>query len=185
MKTKNYYSQLTSTFKKIDFLLPICLILTVSQIISIFLIFCKKERIILVPPVISQPIWIDSYAVSPTYLEQMGVFLGNLILTNSSQSIAAQRDMILRYVHPSVYTHIRQYLINEESHLRKHQGSYHFHIRSIETDVKNNTITLEGDRETFIAGRRTDQAKETYHLIFKFSHGRYLLFSCEKEEQSA
>ena len=118
-------------------MLPICLVLSICELITLGFLFLKKERVILIPPIVKQPMWIDGYAVSPTYLEQMGVFLGQMLLSNSIESLQANRDMLLRFVHPSVYTHFRQHLIEEEQHLQKHQGSYHFHICHVTTDLSN------------------------------------------------
>lgn len=183
MRTDYYKSKLISVLKQRDFILPALLILTFSQLLSIVFIFCKKERVILVPPVMSQPVWIDGYRVSQTYLMQMGLFLGQLLLSNSAQSILAQMDTVLRYVHPAAYTTVRQYLIREGEHLKKQQGSYHFHVQSTKIDLKTHSIALTGDRESYVGGRRIDAARETYRLTFQFNNGLYLLTACQKEEK--
>lgn len=181
MRSSIYISKLLAVTKQRDVLLPMCAILSVTQLLTLGFLFFKKERVILIPPVVNQPMWIDGYAVSPTYLEQMGVFLGQTLLSNSVQSLQAGRDMLLRFVHPSVYTHFRQHLIEEEAHLQKQQGSYHFHVCSVTVDPGTNSVLLEGDRASYIGDRRIDQAREKYRLTFAFSHGRYLLTGCTKE----
>ena len=119
MRSSIYISKLLAVTKQRDFLFPTCAFLSVSQLLTLGFLFFKKERVILIPPVVSQPMWIDGYAVSSTYLEQMGVFFGQMLLSNSVQSLQARRDMVLRFVHPSVYTHFRHRLIQEEVHLQK------------------------------------------------------------------
>lgn len=182
MRTSVYVSKLIALRKQRDILFWTGAVLSVTQLMTLGVLFFKKERVVLIPPVVNQPVWIDGYAVSPTYLEQMGVFLGQLLLSNSVQSLQGSRDMLLRFVHPSVYTHFRQHLIAEEAHLQKQQGSYHFDICNATTDVKTNSVLLEGDRASYIADRRIDQAREAYRLTFKFSNGRYLLTGCTKEK---
>lgn len=182
MESSVYISKLLNVTKQRDVLLPLCAVLAISQLLMLGFLFVKKERIILIPPVASQPMWIDGYAVSPTYLEQMGVFLGQTLLSNSATSLQAGREMLLRFVHPSVYTHFRQHLIQEEEHLKKHQGSYHFHVRKVSVHMGTNSVVLEGDRASYIGDKRTDQAQETYRLTFAFSNGRYLLTACTKEK---
>ncbi len=182
MRSSVYVSKLLAVTKQRDVLLPMCAVLSVTQLLTLAFLFFKKERIILIPPIASQPMWIDGYAVSPTYLEQMGVFLGQTLLSNSVQSLQAGRDMLLRFVHPSVYTQFRQHLIQEEAHLLKQQGSYHFHLCSATVDVNTNSVLLEGDRASYIGDKRIDQAREKYRLTFAFAHGRYLLTGCTKEE---
>lgn len=179
-----YISKLLKLSRQKDYLLPAVVILSACQLLSLFLIMHKKERIVIVPPVVSQPFWVDDYAVSPTYLEQMGSLMGSLLLSNSAESLSAHREMILRLVHPSGYTTIRQYLIGEEEHLKKHHGNYHFHVQETKLNVPKHTIVLTGTRESYVSGKCVDQAKESYIFRFKFYNGRYLLVSCEKEEKS-
>lgn len=183
MNTNIYRSKLIRLARQRDFILPAVLILSFAQLLSVVLIFCKKERIILVPPALSQPVWIDGYKVSKSYLLQMGLFLGQLLLSNSAESVATQRDTVLRYAHPAAYTVLRQYLIGEAEHLKKHQGSYHFHVHNIDVDVTRNLVRLTGDRESYVGGRRVDSARETYDLTFKFNNGQYLLIACHKEKK--
>lgn len=184
METNIYVSKLMKLLKQQRILLPAVLILSGTQLLSVIFLFCKKERVVLVPPLIAQVMWIDGYAVSQTYLQQMGLFMGQLLLSNSAESVKLQMETVLRFVHPAAYTMMRQYLIGEEEHLKKQQGSYHFNVHAITVDGKKNSVTLTGDRESYVGGKRIDQAKEAYTLTFKFSHGRYLLTRCQKEEHA-
>lgn len=183
MDANIYVSKLLKLIKQQRILLPAVLVLSATQLLSIVFLFCKKERVILVPPLISQVMWVDGYQVSQTYLHQMGLFMGQLLLSNSAESVKLQMDTILRFVHPAAYTTIRQYLIGEEEHLKKQQGSYHFNIHASEINPQKHSITLTGDRESFVGSKRIDQARESYTLTFKMNNGRYLLTRCQKEEQ--
>ena len=183
MDANIYVSKLLKLIKQQRILLPAVLVLAATQFLSIIFLFCKKERVVLVPPLISQVMWVDRYQVSQTYLQQMGLFMGQLLLSNSAESVKLQMDTILRFVHPAAYTTMRQYLIGEEEHLKKQQGSYHFNVHATEINPKTHSITLTGDRESFVGGKRIDQARESYTLTFKMNHGRYLLTRCQKEEK--
>lgn len=184
MDTSIYVNKLMRLLKQQRILLPTLMILSVTQLLSVIFLFCKKERVILVPPLVSQVMWVDGYQVSQTYLQQMGLFMGQLLLSNSAESVKLQMDTILRFVHPAAYTTVRQYLIGEEEHLKKQQGSYHFNISAIEVHPQKHSVTLIGDRQSYVGGKRIDQARESYILTFKMNHGRYLLTSCQKEEKA-
>ena len=88
-----YYQR--NIFAAVSILLGIVLV-----VISCFL-FVKRERIVVVPPVVGQEFWVDGNTISPTYLEQFGVFLGELLLNKSAQSALEQRTIILRHTDPS------------------------------------------------------------------------------------
>ena len=183
MDTRVYTTKLLKLIKQQRILFPAVLILSATQFLSVIFLFCKKDRIILVPPLLSQVMWIEGYQVSQTYLQQMGLFMGQLLLSNSALSVKAQMETILRFVHPAAYTTMRQHLIGEEEHLKKQQGSYHFNIHDITVNPQHHSVTLTGDRESYVGGKRIDQARESYTLKFKMSHGRYLLTHCQKEEK--
>lgn len=183
MDTNIYMNKLMRLLKQQRILLPAVLILSATQLLSVIFLFCKKERVVLVPPLVSQVMWVDKYQVSQTYLQQMGLFMGQLLLSNSAESVKLQMETILRFVHPASYTTLRQYLIGEEEHLKKQQGSYHFNIHAIEVHPQTHSVTLTGDRESYVGGKRIDQARESYTLTFKMNHGRYLLTRCQKEEK--
>lgn len=86
-------------------------------ILSSFLFF-KQERVVIVPPVIEKEFWVDSQHVSPTYLEQFGYFLGQLLLAKSSQSAASQRTVLLRHTDPSYVGTLKKRLVEEEEILK-------------------------------------------------------------------
>ncbi len=184
MRYTVYASRLLDLLKQRNLLLPLCTVLACSQLLSLVFLFCKKERVILIPPIVSQPMWIEERAVSSTYLEQMGLFIGQMLLSNTPTSVGLLRDTVLRYVHPGAYTQMRQQLIGEEAHLKKHQGSYHFHLNSVHVEPANHSVVLHGDRENYIGGKCVERARETYRLTFAFSKGRYLLTGCVKEEKA-
>jgi conjugal transfer pilus assembly protein TraE len=61
------------------------LVLGISGLMNILLgssLFCVigKERVLVVPPVISREFWIASDSVSDSYLEQMSEFFSSLVL---------------------------------------------------------------------------------------------------------
>ena len=102
------------------------LLILVVLVLSSFLFF-KQERVIIVPPVIEKEFWVDAKHVSPTYLEQFGYFLGQLLLAKSSQSAASQRSIVLRHTDPSYAGILKQRLIEEEEVLKKQSTSYVFY----------------------------------------------------------
>ena len=177
-----YKSKFSKLTKERQWIFPALTILTISQLFSLFMLFHKKDRIVLIPPISKHPMWIEDYAVSETYLEQMGMFVGGLLLSNSANSVKSKMDITLQYTHPSAYSTIRQYLIGEEEHLKKHQGSYCFHVQATQLDRNNHTILLLGERESYVGGKCVDRSKEAYRLSFEFNHGKYLLSSCVKEK---
>src|SRR3984957_5845880 len=110
------------------------LLLAITLILLSALLFLKRERILVVPPVIEKEFWVDGKNISPTYLAQFGYFLGQLLLSKSSYSAASQRHLILRHADPAFVGILKHKLIEEEETLEKQNASYTFFPVSIQTN---------------------------------------------------
>jgi conjugal transfer pilus assembly protein TraE len=145
-----------------------------SLVTSCFL-FMKNDRIILTPPVLDKSMWVESYAVSPSYLEQFGVFLGQLLLNKSSASSSSQREILLRHCSSEYTPFLKQKLLEEEDKLKKQNISYVFYPSQVTVNSETWEVTLSGDRSTFAGAKQVSFNKERYRLQFTYSGGRLLL----------
>jgi|SaaInlStandDraft_3_1057020.scaffolds.fasta_scaffold31389_3 conjugal transfer pilus assembly protein TraE len=134
-------------------------------LLSCFLFF-KKERIVITPAVIEKAFWVEGNTVSPTYLEQMGVFFGNLLLGKTHYSASAQRAVLLRHASPLFFGDLRAKLIEEEEKLKKQNASYVFFPVTVDVNVVESKVTLVGDRTFYVAGKKFSSSRETYELSF-------------------
>jgi conjugal transfer pilus assembly protein TraE len=145
-------------------------------IVTAFL-FSKSERVVVVPAVIEREFWIDRNAVSQTYLEQFGVFLGQQVLGKTPQSAPSQRTLVLRHTDPNYYGALRKKLIEEEEMLVKQNISYSFFPVDVSADPEKLTVTLIGDRLSFVGGSQVQSQRERFTLGFVYTGARLLLNS--------
>ena len=124
---------------------------------------------------IEKEFWVEGNAVSATYLEQFGVFLGQLLLGKSAQSAPSQRSIILRHTDPSYAGIMRQKLLDEEEMLKKQNASYAFFPAEVRVDQGKMEVYLTGDRVAFAGGKQISLQKECYILSFVYSGSRLLL----------
>lgn len=171
----------TLTFQR-NIFLSLTIILSLSLMVLSIFIFQKSERIIITPPTIDKEFWVETNQVSPTYMEQFALFLGQLMLTKSPQSAASQRTVVLRHVDPSFYGEINKKLSEEEKKLTKQQASYVFYPTDIRVDTQNFQVKLTGDRTFYIGGKSMSTSREIYKLSFLYAGGRMLLKEISSEE---
>jgi conjugal transfer pilus assembly protein TraE len=157
-------------------------ILSVSLTIVTAFLFVKSERIIIAPPVVEKEFWVDSKGVSATYLEQFGYFLGELLLSKSSQSAASQRSIIMRHTSPNYSTQLHKKLVEEEQKLEKERASYAFYPTGIYTDISSLEVVLTGNRVIYVSGKAVSDAFESYRLSFIFQGSRLLLSGVTETE---
>lgn len=165
-----------NVFSALSILLAITLVL-----LSAFL-FLKRERIIITPPVVEKEFWVDSKTISPTYLEQFGYFLSQLLLGKSSYSAPSQRNLLLRHTDPVFVGTLKQKLIEEEEMLQKQNVSYTFFPVSIRVNQEKKEVLIEGDRVCFVNGKQISSDREGYVLSFNFSGSRLLLSGITSSE---
>ena len=154
-------------------------LLAISTVVMSTLLVTKDERIVIVPAVVEESFWVEKDYVSSSYLEQFGVFLGNLLLSKSAASCEQQRSILLRHVDPSFSGQIRKKLVEEEESMKRDRSAYTFYPTQISVDPKKLTILMTGDRDFFADGKRFSQKVETYRLAFSVTNGRLLLKSVE------
>ena len=164
--------------------LVIVFFLLVVTLALIALLFTKSERIVVVPPIVEKEFWVDGANVSATYLEQMGCFLGDLLLTRSSASADMQLTLAMRYTAPAFAGILSHKLSGELVKLRKDNASYVFFRTKVIVDPQNQIVTLEGDRSLFMGDKIISNARESYRLTFTNFGGRLLLASIERVEKT-
>ena len=147
--------------------LGITVTLTVAVLVLSIFLFWKSYRVIVVPAVTEKEFWMDSRAVSPSYLEQFGSFMGQLIFSKSSQTAVSQRNIILRHTDPSFSTQLSKKLYEEEQKLNKENASYIFFPKETKVDLKTSEVTLIGDRSIYVSGNIISNEKVAYVLSFK------------------
>lgn len=153
----------------------ISICLAVSLIMSSSFLFLKRERVVITPAVIEKEFWVDGRSVSPTYLEQFGYFLGQLLLGKSAYSAPSQRTLLLRHTDPQFVHILRKKLIEEEENLTKQNASYTFFPISVRVNQDRNEVLLEGDRVFFVSGKQVSSERESYILSFNLTGSRLLL----------
>ncbi len=161
-------------------LLGLCFILAVGVALQSCFLFWKQERVVVVPPNLDKAISVGAHRPSPSYLEQFGIFLGDLLLSKSAQTSGWQRGVILQHASPAFSSSLRQRLIEEEQTLKGQSASYVFFTHGVSTQPDEMQVTLEGNRVFHVGGQQVSKNKARYRLGFVFKGGRLLLDSLEE-----
>lgn len=159
--------------------LSLVFLLSLALAVMASFLFLKRERVVVTPQVVSQEFWVDAASISPTYLEQFGVFLGQLLLNKSSLSSSEQRSIILRHTDPSFYGLMKQRLSEEEETLKKQNSAYVFYPVEVKLDMKNLEVRLSGDRIALVGDKPVSSKRETYLLKFVYTGHRLYLKGVE------
>lgn len=162
-KTTQYLQFQRNIFATLSFILSLSIVLLGA------LLFLKRERIVVTLPVVEREFWVDADKVSPTYLEQYGCFLGQLLLGKSAQSAPGQRNILLRHADPGFAETLKRKLFEEEEVLQKQSASYTFFPVIIQANAKKNEVLIEGDRVFYVSGKQVSCEREGYILNFHYT----------------
>ena len=168
-----------------NFLAGLSVLLILSLILASSFLFFKNERIIVVPSIVEKEFWVDSNSVSPTYLEQFGFFLGQLLLNKSQHSAEIHRAILCRHAQPSYLSVLKQKLIEEEGILKQQNASYVFYLSNIFVNPQLLTVTLLGERQFFVAGKQNTNERCGYTLHFTYEGTRLLLNGISQEKEKS
>lgn len=175
MKTEFFDETFHSLRNQRNFAVVLICILSLCLVLSCSYLFFKNERIVIVPAIVEKEFWVDSNHISPTYLEQFGCFLGQLLLTKSSYTAEAQKKVLLRHVDPLYSSALLERLEKEQVILAKGNSSYAFFISGIEVSPETKSVLLKGNRIFSIAGKTLSEEKESYVLGFSYKDSRLLI----------
>jgi conjugal transfer pilus assembly protein TraE len=161
--------------RNIALMMAICM--GISNLLLIIKICTTNQRIVVVPAYQQQSFWLDQAQVSSEYLEQMTLFFLENMLNLTADSIAYQRDVILKHVNPGFYGELKKRFIEEEIRYKKESLATNIKPMKIVVDESSKTTTVVGVFTSFVAGKQVKQTKDSYQLQFIYEHGRLLINS--------
>ena len=156
------------------------------NVLLALILFNAKERVIVVPPVLTTSVWTERQTVSQSYLEEMAFFFAKQILDVTPSTASYQREHLLRYVNPSFYQALRKKMLDEEEKYKKDNFCMSFRPLSAIVNVKALQVTITGLSQQYVGNKFVQQTKEVYEMQFSYEAGQLLIksFVFKKEEDA-
>lgn len=177
MKLSILKNHITTAIKERNIALMMAIIMGIGNLLLIIKISSNKERVVVVPAYNHQGFWVEKANVSKEYLEQMSLFFIENLLNLTQDSIAYQRDVILKHVDPEFYAPLKKRFLEEEKRYRQEYLTTNIKPMKLIVDEAQKTTTVIGIFTSFIAGKLIKQTKDSYELKFGYEHGRLLIKS--------
>jgi conjugal transfer pilus assembly protein TraE len=134
-----------------------------------------SEKTILVPPQFDKPMTFAGGELTPAYLEQMGRYFGNLLLTWHKANAMSQFEQVLNYVDPSIFSTLREQFAADFKRISRNDLSSVFFINGI--DVKKNIVVIKGIQQLKVGSQVVSQGQKFYELTFGYPSGRLVITS--------
>jgi conjugal transfer pilus assembly protein TraE len=171
-----------SLFLYKNFLLFLCFMLIIIVLLQAIALVFKDEKTIIVPAHVHQDFWVKENSVSPSYLEEMAVFLADFCLSVSPSSIAYQKSVVLKYTHPSKYGSLKAQFLEMELLFKKQGISTSFRPIKVLVHEKNKAVEIQGDFHTWVGSKHVSVFRKTWCLTFSLERGRLFLLTFQEKE---
>ena len=154
-------------------------------ILSLSLLF-KTERIVILPTT-GPSFWIEDTQTSDTYLDKMGSFLADMLLTRNPSDSDKKNRIILENIHPAFYHEAKKRLLQDKQNILKDGQSFLFKTERSFINSQAQTFIIEGESLLFIGKGGdlpvcTHKEHVRYILGFQCENGKLLFRSLKKEE---
>lgn len=149
------------------------------------LLFLKKERIVIVPTV-GPSLWIEQGKTSDVYLEKLGSYVADLLLTRTPADVDQKNKIILEHIHPIFYHEAKKQLQQDRENIIHSDQSLLFRPSRSYIDPLKQAYVIEGELFAFIGKTgelpsctQTEQKRFTFE--FQCQGGKLLLKSLKRE----
>lgn len=130
-----------------------------------------KDKVILVPPTLSQDVWVMGGMTSKSFIEEWALYLSTTLLNVTSQTAPFHHKIVLRYVHPSAIGNLQKKLSQDLTHMKENNISTLFKPKSVVVNQQGEKgrATIVGNLSTFVGSKCTEDVEKTYILEFETS----------------
>jgi conjugal transfer pilus assembly protein TraE len=150
-------------------LLAVSLVLNVVQALTVLGMSQKTApRHVLIPPVLEKSFWLEGNTLSQEYLEQMGLYVLQLNLNVSPQSVRYFGRKMLEITDPRAHPQITKRIDITAARLERDAVSTVFSPQDVFVDTKQypNRIAFSGKLVTLMSDKRIAEFVKVYVIEF-------------------
>jgi len=128
----------------------------------------RPVRVIVVPPEVKKPFWVEKNRVSPEYLEQLAIFLVTFNANYSPSSIDYNIKTLRHYISPKAYARIEQELLVQKVKIKQNRIAQSFFPREAVTYHGRQTVDVLGTVYRFVQNKEIFKGKAGYRVTLSY-----------------
>lgn len=138
------------------------------------------QRVVLVPPGLSEEVWIRGSSASDEYLRHMGRYLALLLLHWTPSSAEEQFSEFLSHVDPAVYPEVKAELSDLLDEIRTLSITSSFHIQELVLDPRKRQLEVKGILTQYAGQTKSNEEQVVLRFGFSLVHGRLRIHEVER-----
>lgn len=140
------------------------------------------QRVVLVPPGLSEKVWVKGNEASDHYLRQMGRYLALLLLHFTPSSAEEQFSELLSYVAPDAYPQVKAELEGVLEKVKALTITSIFHVQEISLEPKEQVLEVKGFLTQYAGQAKSIEQTNVVRLKYSINQGRLLIHEIEQKE---
>lgn len=131
-----------------------------------------RDRTVITPPTIEKSFWLTADTASDSYIQQMTLWVSNLILDVTPDDIAYKAKLLLQFVHPDLHGKLKERQDLEAQRIKRDNTSTYFVMQTIRTHPEKLAAVISGRLHTLINGNRVADQEKNFLVRFAIDGGR-------------
>jgi conjugal transfer pilus assembly protein TraE len=144
----------------------------------------KEQKIVVVPPVYSDKLFISGSDASDEYLYSMGNFISFLMLTYSPATARVQFNHFLKFCSPEAFSKFKPMLYSLADKIETAQVSSAFYSQKISINRAEKILEISGQLSQWTQSQQfiTNEVKK-YRIKYTIQNGFFMIENFEEVKQ--
>jgi len=185
MKHNKYLTRVSNVFSQNLLLKFAIFMISVATVFNAIYVGKKlnEQKVVLVPPQISQKMWVSGSTASDEYLVEFARHIANLAFSYHPATVRSQFDELLRLFVPGEYDNARKVFYALANRIEETRVSSTFYIVPDGIKVwKNKTIEIKGLKMTLFPDKLSEEVQISYFVDFTVVNGKFGIVSILDKE---
>lgn len=155
--------------------------LILLMILMAIALLTKRVTTVLEPPVRDKAITIIGDKVGAEWLEEMGGWMANMLLTATPGSVDWQQALILNWTAPQFHGELQRRLAVSAKRLKESNATQVFFQQQVAPDPDHNRVVVMGQMQTYVNGQLVPgDHTQAYQFNYLSLGGRAMLSDWEE-----
>ncbi|TDR30282.1 type IV conjugative transfer system protein TraE [Hydromonas duriensis] len=168
--------------KQRDVMIIGALIVIVFVLSLRILMVSDRVRTVVVPASVNKTFWVDGDKVSTEYLNQMGVYIAQLMYNVTPASASNRHNLLLSYVSSDAYSALDKELARSDNVIKQTNIATYFTPTSVGASEEHQSVTIKGVFTATQGDKIVQTNQREVAISFKYD-GNKLMVSSIKDVQ--
>lgn len=178
-----YFDLLSKLDAQARFLGLISTLLAVALLLMSFTIYSlySKKSVIVLPPKVDKEFWVSGDTLSTSYLEQVGYFIADRIMSVSPQNVDRSLDAVKPFftTDPDKLKALDEVFIKIAQTIKENDYYQSFYPLRFYVDKKGNSLVIEGVVRKMAGMQYIGEERKRVEIKFIIKNGRFFVESIE------